>query len=226
MFPELNQQLGTIYFVLFAVIALLCGGGLLIARHPLRGAICLIGVMLSLSGIYALLHSPFIAVLQVLVYAGAIMMLLVFVIMVLNKAEDHQVPRFDWLSILGLSLPVLIALVVSSVMRSVPLHEDAAAPRAGIETLAAALFAVGPTGGGWYLLFEIGGLLLLAAVVGAVLLAKRHLDTPVQSDEHAVAPSHGHGGHADRGTAIATVHDQAIGGSSTTLANPPSETQR
>lgn len=221
MFPELNAQLNAIYFWLFAVIAVLSGGGLLIARHPIRGAICLIGVMLSLSGIYALLHSPFIAVLQVLVYAGAIMMLLVFVIMVLNKAEDHEVPRFDRLSILGLSIPVLIALVVSSAISAVPLVKDPSTPYAGIETIAAALFATGAAGGGWYLLFEVGGLLLLAAVVGAVLLAKRHLDTPVDSAEHAVAPAHGHGGHADRGTAIAMLHDQASGSTSTTLANAP-----
>jgi hypothetical protein len=151
------------------------------------------------------------------------MMLLVFVIMVLNKAEDHAVPRFDRLSILGLSLPVLIALVVSAVVSSVPLSEHAATPRAGIEPLAAALFRIAPTGGGWYLLFEIGGLLLLAAVVAAVLLAKRHLDTPMDDGEHAVAPIHG--GHADRGPARATVHDQASSSVSTPLLHiPPTHT--
>jgi len=202
MFPELNQQLSTIYFSLFAVIAVLCGGGLIIARHPIKGAICLIGVMLSLSGIYALLHSP-------------------FVIMVLNKAEDHDVPRFDLLSIFGLSVPVLIALVVSSVISSVPLRESVTTPYATIETMATTLFATGKASNGWYLLFEVGGLLLLAAVVGAVLLAKRHLDTPIDGADHDVAPVHGHGGHADRGTAIAMLHDQASGSTSTTLANLP-----
>jgi NADH-quinone oxidoreductase subunit J len=221
MFPELSAHLGPIYFYVFALTAVLCGAGLLIARHPIKGAICLIGVMLSLSGIYALLHSPFIAVLQVLVYAGAIMMLLVFVIMVLNKAEDHEVPRFDRLSIIGLAVPVIIALVVASVVANVPLAEDAATPYATIATLGTALFATGAGSGGWYLLFEAGGLLLLAAVVGAVLLAKRHLDTPIAGDEHLVAPTHGHGGHADRGTAIAMLHDQASGSTSTTLANAP-----
>lgn len=224
MFPHLDQQLGSIYFTLFALIAVLCAGGLLIARHPIKGAICLIGVMLSLSGIYALLHSPFIAVLQVLVYAGAIMMLLVFVIMVLNKAEDHEVPRFDRLSTLGLAVPVLIALVVSSIISSVPLEQHAATPRAGIEQVASGLFSTAPRSGGYYLLFEIGGLLLLAAVVGAVLLAKRSLETPVEGGDHDVAPAHGHGGHADRGTAIALLHDQASASSSTTMVPPtPSE---
>src|SRR4051812_37494297 len=101
MFPQLSAQLGPIYFWLFAVIATACGLNLLLSRHPLNGAISLIGVMLSLSGLYAILHSPFVAVLQVLVYAGAIMMLMVFVMMVLNQAKDHQVPGFDRTAILG-----------------------------------------------------------------------------------------------------------------------------
>jgi len=217
MFPELSAQLGPIYFWLFAIVAMLCGGGLIIARHPIKGAICLIGVMLSLSGIYALLHSPFIAVLQVLVYAGAIMMLVIFVIMVLNKAEDHEVPRFYQLSILGLTLPVLIALVAVSVISSVPLAEHAATPYASIGKIGDAMFTVEPAGGGYYLLFEIGGLLLLAAVVGAVLLAKRQLDTPVDSAAHDVAALRGHGGHADRCTARATIHDRASASTDTSL---------
>ena len=81
--------------------------------------------------------------------------------------------------------------------------------------------SAGSTSNGWYLLFEVGGLLLLSAVVGAVLLAKRHLDTPVEGADHDVAPVHGHGGHADRGTAIAMLHDQASGSTSTTLAHMP-----
>nr|MBA3938277.1 NADH-quinone oxidoreductase subunit J [Planctomycetota bacterium] len=108
MLHSLDIYLGPAYFWLFAGIAVLCGLGLLLARHPLNGAIYLIGVMVSLSGIYALLDSPFLAVLQVLVYAGAIMMLVVFVIMVLNQAKDHQIPFFDWFSLVSLALPVAL----------------------------------------------------------------------------------------------------------------------
>src|ERR1043165_9665384 len=108
MFHSLDAILGPAYFGLFAIIAALCGLGLLLARHPINGAIYLIGVMLSLSGIYALLESPFLAVLQVLVYAGAIMMLVVFVIMVLNQAKEHVIPVFDWFSLVGLALPIVL----------------------------------------------------------------------------------------------------------------------
>jgi len=221
MFPDLNQSLGTIYFGLFAVIALLCGAGLLVARHPIKGAICLIGVMLSLSGLYAILHSPFIAVLQVLVYAGAIMMLLVFVIMVLNQGEDHAVPRFDRSSVLALVLPVLVGALVVATLKRVPLVNDAGATRGTIQRISEAMFTVGPASPGYYLLFEIGGLLLLAALVSAVLLAKRSLDRRAEEPDGTPANGampHAHPGHADRGPAVVSLHDQAAAGSTTVTA--------
>ncbi len=192
MFPELSAYLGPIYFYLFAVIAVLCAGGLIIARHPIKGAVCLIGVMLSLAGIYALLHSPFIAVLQVLVYAGAIMMLLVFVIMILNQGKDHQVPGFDRSAIIGFIVPLILAWIVCRELPATAALSDAAPQRGGMHELAQRMFATGgpgfdtgAIGQGWWLLFEVGGLVLLAAVVGAVLLAKRHLESEIEADEPA-----------------------------------------
>jgi NADH-quinone oxidoreductase subunit J len=223
MLPELNDILGTVYFGLFAVIALLCATGLLIARHPIKGAICLIGVMLSLAGLYAILHSPFIAVLQVLVYAGAIMMLLVFVIMVLNQGEDHAVPRFDRSSVLALLLPLLVGALVVGTLTKVDLATDAGATRGTLQRISEAMFTVGAGSSGYYLLFEIGGLLLLSALVGAVLLAKRSLDRPAEEAEgthpHGAMP-HAHPGHADRGNVLASVHDHAAAGTTTVTADP------
>ena len=121
MFHSLDAILGPAYFWLFAGIAIFCGLGLLLARHPINGAIYLIGVMLSMSGIYALLNSPFLAVLQVLVYAGAVMMLVVFVIMVLNQAKEHRIPVFDWFSLTALALPVVLgAALVMTTLGLVP----------------------------------------------------------------------------------------------------------
>lgn len=179
MLHSLDAILGPAYFWLFAGIAVLCSLGLLLSRHPLNGAIYLIGVMLSLSGIYALLHSPFLAVLQVLVYAGAIMMLVVFVIMVLNQAKEHTIPVFDWFSLVGLVLPVLLGLALvlaQGEAHSVPV--TVAPPRGEVATIAATMFNSTAGGGGYYLLFELTGVVLLAAVVGAVVLAKRKLDSP------------------------------------------------
>ena len=76
-------MIAQIYFSVFATLALACSLYLLVVRHPLYGALSLVGVMLSLAGIYSLLAAPFLGVVQVLTYAGAIMMLVVFVIMVI-----------------------------------------------------------------------------------------------------------------------------------------------
>jgi NADH-quinone oxidoreductase subunit J len=198
MFESLNSILSTAYFSLFALIAIGCGGLLLLSRHPLNGAIALVGVMLSLSGIYALLSSPFLAVLQVLVYAGAIMMLVVFVIMVLNQAKDHRIPGPDWFALLSLALPLLIGFLVVHTVTGPQLPTPVDAQRAGAEVLAVPLFDFSADGPGYYLLFEMIGILLLIAVVAAVLLAKRSLDTPAAeadgADDEAEKDAH-HAAH-------------------------------
>lgn len=91
-------MLALIYFIILGVIVVGSALCVLLSRHPLYGAISLVVTMLSLAGIYGLLGSPFVGVVQVMVYAGAIMMLLTFVIMVLNGARDSHTPRFDKVS--------------------------------------------------------------------------------------------------------------------------------
>ncbi len=192
MFDSLNTLLGPAYFWLFSAITLLCGLGVLISRHPLNGALNLVGVMLSLGGLYSLLNSPFLGVLQLLVYAGAIMMLVVFVIMVLNKAKDHQVPRFDLLSLAGIAVSIALGfLVVKGSQAGLPDAPLTTAPRAEVATIATRLFDLSQAGPGYYLLFELIGILLLVAVVAAVLLAKRELDTAPEPKAEAGEDSHG-----------------------------------
>jgi NADH-quinone oxidoreductase subunit J len=186
MFPELSAQLGAIYFYGFALSALLCALMVLTTRHPISGAISLIGVMLSLSGLYAILDSPFIAVVQVLVYAGAIMMLLVFVIMVLNHGKDTTLPRFTPASFAVLLLPLALGATFVRIIAHGGGAANAGTVRGDVAAISEQLFATGAGSQGWYLLFEISGLLLLAAIVGAVLLAKRSLD----STEHDVNADH------------------------------------
>lgn len=173
MFPALDAVLADAYFGLLALAALICGAGVLLARHPLNAAVLLIGVMLALAGIYALLDAPFQAVLQVLVYAGAVMMLMVFVIMVLNRARS-ELPRLDRLGFgAALATLALTALLAGSLAkRDLARHPEA--PRGEPEPISALLFAPAH---GWWLLFLAVGVTLLVAVVGAVLLAKRRLDT-------------------------------------------------
>ena len=200
----------TALFYAFGSAALCCALGLLCARHPLHGALYLIGVMLSLSGLYVLLDSPFLGTLQVLVYAGAVMMLMVFVIMVLGRAKSSGRRVLDWLAIGGAVVPALLgALLVGQVGRpgaltvkvdrqyavtpasasaaaisaSVAAHierTDRPALRGEVAPLAQAMFR---TDRGHWLLFQLVGVLLLIAIVAAVLLAKRRLDTPDETPE-------------------------------------------
>src|SRR3954463_10861731 len=79
-------------FILFAGMAVGCAISMVAQRHPLYSAISLIGVFISLACLYVTLAAPFIAAVQVIVYAGAIMVLVVFVIMLLNVEEEDRRP--------------------------------------------------------------------------------------------------------------------------------------
>ena len=190
MFPSLDLSLGNAYFFGLSAVALICAIGVLISRHPLNAAVLLVGAMLSISGIYALIDAPFLAVLQVLVYAGAVMMLVVFVIMVLNRARDSSVPRFDLWAVTTASAPlVLCGLMFRTMAHQTGLVAEANAVRGEPEQLAARMFDMSATGGGWWMLFLAVGVTLLVAVVGAVLLSKRRLETPAE-DANAVEVAH------------------------------------
>src|SRR5712692_10351107 len=82
----------TLLFILFAGLAVGCAISMVAQRNPLYGAISLIGVFISLACLYVTLAAPFIAAVQVIVYAGAIMVLVVFVIMLLNVEEEERQP--------------------------------------------------------------------------------------------------------------------------------------
>ena len=84
----------TALFFLFAGFAIMCAISMVYHKNPLYSAISLVGVFISLSCIYVTLAAPFIAVVQVLIYAGAIMVLVVFVIMLLNLDDENRDNRF------------------------------------------------------------------------------------------------------------------------------------
>ena len=172
-----------VYFWIFSIVALATALGVLVSRHPIHAALCLIGTMVSLAGIYSLIAAPFLATLQILVYAGAIVMLLVFVIMVLNSAKDDHTPRWDafgWAALAPAAATAFFLLRVllgADAAHSFALRPtDPPAARGTVEALSTLLF--GDRIGAWSFLFLVVGLLLLSAVVGAVLLAKHHLDGP------------------------------------------------
>jgi len=168
----------TILFFLFAAVCIVSAFALLISKHPINGAMALVLNMLSLAGIYTLAHSTFLGVLQILVYAGAVMMLIVFVIMVLNGAKETRLPRMDKLGLRSIFAVLCGSLLLLSAIFNVYLPENSEALTGSVAVISAHLFDTSyklPTNtpGGYFILFELVGFILLSAMVGAVFLVKR-----------------------------------------------------
>jgi NADH-quinone oxidoreductase subunit J len=156
-------------FILFATLAVGCALALVAQRNPLYSAISLIGVFISLACLYVMLAAPFIAAVQVIVYAGAIMVLVVFVIMLLNvEQEERRRGRLRFLVPMSVVLAAVLIAEVAFILVSVRDTNSAAASDVGLtHSIGSALFTQ-------YLLpFEITSILLLMAIVGAMTLARR-----------------------------------------------------
>jgi NADH-quinone oxidoreductase subunit J len=159
-------------FILFGAMAIGCALAVVAQRHPLYSAISLIGVFISLACLYVMLAAPFIAAVQVIVYAGAIMVLVVFVIMLLNvEAEEHRRQRLKFLVpaavVLAAVLIAEVAFILVSVQESRVMPSSATSDVGVTQSIGTALFTT-------YLLpFEITSILLLMAIVGAMTLARR-----------------------------------------------------
>jgi len=162
----------TFLFILFAGLAIGCAIAVVAQRHPLYSAISLIGVFISLACLYLMLAAPFIAAVQVIVYAGAIMVLVVFVIMLLNvEEEEHRRSRLAYLVPVAVGLAAILIAEVAFVLYSVP-----TAPFTPIENNSSVGLTASIGTGLFtkYLLpFEITSILLLMAIVGAMTLARR-----------------------------------------------------
>jgi len=159
-------------FILFAGMAIGCAISMVAQRNPLYGAISLIGVFISLACLYVTLAAPFIAAVQVIVYAGAIMVLVVFVIMLLNVEEEERQPM-RLRSLVPIALGLAAILFAESIFIIFFVQSSPSTPTRNVSdigltsSIGAGLFTR-------YLLpFEITSLLLLMAIVGAMTLARR-----------------------------------------------------
>src|SRR6201996_3686700 len=101
-----------ILFLMFGVIAVAGAVNLLVQRHPINSALSLIAVMAALAGEYLLLGAEFVAAVQVIVYAGAIMVLFVFVIMLLNAGEEEETKGSVVAFLLGIPALVVFAFLM------------------------------------------------------------------------------------------------------------------
>ena len=162
-----------LFFYIFAAAAV--GSALLVvanpfSRNPVTSAIFLVGTMVALAGLFVLLHAFFVAAVQILVYAGAVMVLFLFVIMLLDVKEEQR-RKIRKLGLLGAVVAAgsVLAILVTSIRQGA--LGVGANPQLEGETpaLGRLLFTE-------YLLpFEIVGVLLLVAMVGVILLSKREV---------------------------------------------------
>jgi len=164
-----------IVFYVLAGVAIISGILVITRRNPVMSALYLILNFFCLAGLYLTLHAQFIAIIQILVYAGAIMVLFVFVIMLLNLKDERKLMEgFSWKKVLagGLAFGVLMELIYIIMMqnevKSIDLNK--ATEVGTVESVGIALFTK------FLFPFEITSLLLIVAIVGAVVLAKKKLE--------------------------------------------------
>ena len=161
-------------FYLFAFFAVLAALGMVVLRNPVHSALSLAVVFISLAAMYVLLSAPFIAVAQVMVYAGAILILFVFVIMLLSPGTDQGAgvlkEQRGLAALFGVALVVeLIVVLAAAVLPSArgEFTPELIAEQGNVQVVGQLLFT------DFLLPFEITSILLLVAIVGVVVMAKK-----------------------------------------------------
>jgi NADH-quinone oxidoreductase subunit J len=163
----------TILFIIFAVIAIVCAFNLVLQKHPISSALSLIGVMASLAVLYLLLGAEFIAMAQVIVYGGAVMVLFIFVIMLLNAGSEKASGKSWFAQIAGLPLLLAFIAVMGFLLRAFLPRM----PRVEFGSWFGRTAEIGQSLFTDYLLpFEIISILILIAILGAVVLARKEID--------------------------------------------------
>lgn len=160
-----------ILFVLMAIVIVVTSIGVVAVRNPVRSALNLVANFFALAVLYLFLYAQFVAAVQIIVYAGAIMVLFLFTIMLLNLgspaelAEHHELKRpITW----GLALLFVIVLaggVFARLGEAQPAQDDLGT----VQMVGKFLFT------DWVYPFELTSILLLIAIVGAIVMAKRRL---------------------------------------------------
>jgi len=158
-----------IFFVL-AALAVLAAISLILQRHPIHSALSLIVVMVALAGLYLLMGAEFVAAVQIIVYGGAIMVLFIFVIMLLNAGEEERTNFSKLATYAGIPLALAIAGFIAAAIARSSGSLSTAEPSGALtstKTLSMLLFSdfVYP--------FELTSFLILVAILGAIVLAQR-----------------------------------------------------
>ena len=166
------MDLSDILFYGFAGLLLACGLLVIVSRNPVTSAMFLVLTIISLSGLFVLLHAFFLAAVQIIVYAGAVLVLFVFVIMLLDLKEEQRRKIKLFTIVAGL---LAVGGILSAFLKSLPAvapsgEEGKLLHEGDTQSLGRLLFT------NYTLPFEVVSVLLLVAMIGVILLSKKKLE--------------------------------------------------
>ena len=157
-----------VYFSLVSIWILATGIGVVASRRVVRAAVSMVLCFLGVAFAFALMHSALLAVIQILIYVGAISVVIIFGIMLTEQHQGGYQEFFTRQSIIAAPIAVAAAIIVSVVLLSTDLlHAGTKALNPGVEQMSSLLF------NRYVFPFELVSLVLLAALIGAIVLARR-----------------------------------------------------
>ncbi|HEY7098459.1 MAG TPA: NADH-quinone oxidoreductase subunit J [Terriglobales bacterium] len=163
----------TFFFYLLSGLAILGGVLVITRRNAIHSALALILTLLALAGLYLMLYAPFVAGVQIILYAGGIMVLFLFVIMLVNLERSAKEEQFNKQWIAGIAAAValggLFIYVYTKGKGLFPTHVATLPEQSNTQEIAILLY------GNYMFAFEIASLLLLVAIIGAVVMAKKRI---------------------------------------------------
>ena len=176
----MNPPVATPFFFYLLAATMIIGGVLVITRkNAVHSALALIITLLAQASIYLMLYAPFVAAVQIILYAGGIMVLFLFVIMLVNIERSSKERQFNRMWPIGLVAScALLALFLSAFAKSKALLPDRMVQLSeGTNTQQVANYLYGEAGrmGQYTFAFEIASLLLLVAILGAVIMTKKKI---------------------------------------------------
>jgi NADH-quinone oxidoreductase subunit J len=167
------------FFYVLAALAVASGLAVITRRNAVHSALALIVTLLSVAGLYLMLYAPFVAGVQIIVYAGGIMVLFLFVIMLVNIERASKDRQFNRMWPVGLTAAcALLALFVSAIGKGKALFPDrmiALPEGSNTQEIAKMLYGEAGRMGEYTFAFEIASLLLLVAILGAVIMTKKKI---------------------------------------------------
>jgi len=172
------MQLNEILFWLLSAMSIGCALGVILSRNPVKSVLFLIATFFSISGHYVLMNAQFLAIVNIIVYAGAIMVLFLFVIMLMNLNTDAEPQKSRIIQMAAVISGGALFLIIISALRTVSLNPeglDSGGNLGLIHNLGMVLFS------DYVLPFELSSVLFLSAMVGAIVIGKKEKALSIES---------------------------------------------